>query len=76
MGRYKMSNVAISMNGVVKSWVGFSLATNGSGLGVVGAFSTALDKKHERSNLAIMLVRSTSAPITPNPCYVQVRHSG
>jgi len=28
MGRYKMSNVAISMNGVVKSWVGFSLATN------------------------------------------------
>ncbi len=32
MGRYKMSNVAISMNGVVKSWVGFSLATNVLGL--------------------------------------------
>jgi len=35
IGRYKMSGVAISMNGVVKSWVGFigrvgfSLATNG-----------------------------------------------
>src|SRR5690606_37943388 len=38
IGRYKMSGVAISMNGVVKSWVGFigrvsfSLATNGSGI--------------------------------------------
>lgn len=32
MGRYKMSNVAISMNGVVKSWVGFSLATNVLGI--------------------------------------------
>jgi hypothetical protein len=40
-----------------------------SGLAKVAIFTAKLHAKHESSNLAKTVIRSTEPPLLPNPCY-------
>ncbi|TAF72054.1 MAG: hypothetical protein EAZ53_17075, partial [Bacteroidetes bacterium] len=41
------------------------------GLAKVAIFTTKLHTKHQSSNLAKTVIRSTEPPLLPNPCYSQ-----
>src|SRR5690554_3475648 len=68
IGRYKMSGVAISMNGVVKSWVGFSLATNGLQLGEVAKIEAQMFSFVQKFKRRTAVEFSTEPAILPNCC--------